>query len=358
MVYYIIEQENFMKKWRIKELSDLTKTSVRMLRHYDKIGLLKPSYRESYGYRCYTEPDLVRLQQIIALKYFGFKLSTIKDILQDHTNIYAHLQAQGQVIKKEADHLYQVHELLANILKCLSPSESPDWQDLIKLIERFNMTENLRDQLEKSWAGENLTGSQFEEYLFLYEQFPAEFVERDEIINRINENLVGDPEGEEGEKISDFMHKFAKQMKRYFLNNVKLGSSLLESIQSGKLTQLELSPEGASWLSRAILSYWLKRWDNLYEKILINLQNNPQGKDGEELAQEWRYLIEDYFSSGSKEFMTGLLLWQEFARQNDKVKSMQEPAKVEDMIKEIHIKILFNPEASSWIVQALDFHSE
>ena len=71
-----------MKVWHIKEISELTKTSIRMSRHYDKIGLLEPSYRESNGYRCYTAPDLAKLQQIVALKYFGFNLSIIKNILQ------------------------------------------------------------------------------------------------------------------------------------------------------------------------------------------------------------------------------------------------------------------------------------
>jgi len=80
-----------MTEWHIKEISDLTKTSIRMLRHYDKIGLLKPSYRSANGYRCYTAQDLAKLQQIIALRYFGFSLETVKTILQKHHNIYAHL---------------------------------------------------------------------------------------------------------------------------------------------------------------------------------------------------------------------------------------------------------------------------
>src|SRR5579872_2018800 len=110
-----------MTEWRIKEISDMTNTSIRMLRHYDKIGLLKPSYRSSNGYRCYTAPDLAKLQQIIALKYFGFDLSTIKDILQKHHNIYAHLQAQQQVLKQQSAHLQQVNVVLEDILKRLSP---------------------------------------------------------------------------------------------------------------------------------------------------------------------------------------------------------------------------------------------
>ena len=67
-----------MAQWRIKEISDLTKISVRMLRHYDALGLLKPSMRTSSGYRLYSEADLATLQQINALKFFGFSLSQIK----------------------------------------------------------------------------------------------------------------------------------------------------------------------------------------------------------------------------------------------------------------------------------------
>ena len=141
-----------MTKWHIKEISDLTQISIRMLRHYDKIGLLQPSYRESNGYRCYTEPDLAKLQQIIALRYFGFSLSNIKDILQRHSNVYAHLQAQQQVIKKQKEHLLRVSQVLEEILKRRSSSMSPDWSDLLLLIEGYQMTENLRDKLKNSWA--------------------------------------------------------------------------------------------------------------------------------------------------------------------------------------------------------------
>src|SRR3990167_818794 len=184
-----------MKEWRIKEISDLTKTSIRMLRHYDKIGLLKPSYRSSNGYRCYTAQDLAKLQQIIALRYFGFDLNTVKAILQKHHNIYAHLQAQQQVVKEQSDHLQQVNVALGDILKCLSPSETPNWNDLITLIEGYRMTENLRDKLKKAWVGQKLSESKFEEYLAIYEQFPEEFAARDKIIEQINNKELGDPAG-------------------------------------------------------------------------------------------------------------------------------------------------------------------
>jgi DNA-binding transcriptional MerR regulator len=343
-----------MKVWHIKEISDLTKTSIRMLRHYDKIGLLEPSYREANGYRCYTAPDLAKLQQIVALKYFGFNLSTIKNILHKHNNVYAHLQAQQQVIKKQSDHLQQVHDVLDGILKRLAPSSSPDWNDLLLLIEGFNMTNNLREQLKDSWAGKTLSESQFEEYLFLYEHFPEEFAQRDAIVDEINKNLLGDPEGPDGERVVLFSLDMARKMKQFFTQNLKLSSSVIESIKSGKLTQLEISPEGAHWVGRATLAYWLKRWNGLYDKILENLAEDPKGKAGKELAKEWRTIIDDYFSCGSKDFLNGILLWQETARQDKEMKELKEIPSPQEMMDKFHIKLLFNPNAVSWISTALE----
>lgn len=52
----------------IKQVSDLTEISVRMLHYYDKIGLLKPSNFTDAGYRLYDEEALETLQQILFFK--------------------------------------------------------------------------------------------------------------------------------------------------------------------------------------------------------------------------------------------------------------------------------------------------
>jgi len=46
--------------------------TIRALHHYDRLGLLKPSGRTAAGYRRYTDRDLVRLEQVVALKFIGF----------------------------------------------------------------------------------------------------------------------------------------------------------------------------------------------------------------------------------------------------------------------------------------------
>ncbi len=346
-----------MTTWHIKEISELTQTSIRMLRHYDKIGLLKPSYREANGYRCYTEPDLAKLQQIIALRYFGFSLGRVKDILQKHTNIYAHLQAQQHVLKKQEEHVLQVNHVLKEVLSRLSPSASPDTNDLLSIIEVFKMTENLRDKLKKSWAGTALTESQFEDYLYLYEQFPEEFAKRDALIEEINQQNVGDPEGEDGERIATFMQHLANKMRRFFTEQIKLSSSIMESIQSGQLTQLELTPEGIHWLSRAMLATALKRWNNLYNQIVDNISSPPEGELGKQLAREWRELIDNFLASGNKDYLIGILLWQNIAHQSHEVSQLKAQSSLQEMLKPWSIKLLYNPDASAWISKALETHA-
>lgn len=65
----------------IGELADQTGLSLRTIRHYDEIGLLKPSGRSEGGFRLYTQPDLERLLLIRRMKPLGFALEEMIDLL-------------------------------------------------------------------------------------------------------------------------------------------------------------------------------------------------------------------------------------------------------------------------------------
>ena len=68
---------------RIGEFSKLSRVSVRMLRHYDEIGLLKPAEIDCFtDYRYYREDQLPTVGRITALKDMGFSLSDIVKILE------------------------------------------------------------------------------------------------------------------------------------------------------------------------------------------------------------------------------------------------------------------------------------
>ena len=67
---------------KIGDFSKLSRVSIRMLRHYDDMGLLKPAEIDAFtGYRYYREDQLFVIGRITALKDMGFALADIVRIL-------------------------------------------------------------------------------------------------------------------------------------------------------------------------------------------------------------------------------------------------------------------------------------
>jgi len=68
---------------KIGDFSKLSRISIRMLRHYDEIGLLVPESVDKFtGYRYYREEQLLLANRINSLKDMGFSLSVISEILK------------------------------------------------------------------------------------------------------------------------------------------------------------------------------------------------------------------------------------------------------------------------------------
>ena len=76
---------------KIGDFSKLSRITIRMLRHYDEIDLLKPATVDEWtGYRYYDEVQLLTANKIQLLKNLGFGLSAIKEVLahfDDYTEI-------------------------------------------------------------------------------------------------------------------------------------------------------------------------------------------------------------------------------------------------------------------------------
>ena len=72
-----------MIKYTVKHIAKLSGVSVRTLHHYDKIDLLKPNSRSESGYRLYGEAELLKLQQILFYKEFGFSLTEVANMFKD-----------------------------------------------------------------------------------------------------------------------------------------------------------------------------------------------------------------------------------------------------------------------------------
>ena len=67
----------------VTEVSREYGVSARMLRHYEKLGLISSERREGYAYRVYRTEDIRRLRQILVLRKLRLSLKEIGEVLSD-----------------------------------------------------------------------------------------------------------------------------------------------------------------------------------------------------------------------------------------------------------------------------------
>ena len=79
----------------IGQLAEKTGLSLRTIRHYDEVGLLKPSGRTEGGFRLYSNEDLSRLLLIRRMKPLGFSLGEMTDLLDIIDNLDADADADA-----------------------------------------------------------------------------------------------------------------------------------------------------------------------------------------------------------------------------------------------------------------------
>jgi len=102
----------------IKQVSDLTGISVRMLHYYDKIGLLKPSNFTDAGYRLYDDETLETLQQILFFKELDIPLKDVKEIMASaHFDKMQSLKSHEKLLILKRNRLNGLIELVNKTLK-------------------------------------------------------------------------------------------------------------------------------------------------------------------------------------------------------------------------------------------------
>ena len=89
--------------FKIGEFSKLGQVSTHRLRHYDKLGLLKPNHIDRLtGYRYYTVEQLAQLNRIVALRKLGFSLEQVAQLLAGQDELSAE-QLRGMLMMRQAE---------------------------------------------------------------------------------------------------------------------------------------------------------------------------------------------------------------------------------------------------------------
>ena len=130
---------------KIGDFSKLSRVSIRMLRHYDDIGLLKPAETDDFtGYRYYREDQLFIVARITALKDMGFPLADIVRILEiydDKEKLDGFLAARQKELAEQAKETEYKLMLLDAARKRLGKEQKMNYDVTIKTIpERYAAT--------------------------------------------------------------------------------------------------------------------------------------------------------------------------------------------------------------------------
>ena len=87
--------------FRIGQFSRLSQVSVKTLRYYDEIGLLKAARIDEFtGYRYYSMDQLPRLNMLLVLKDLGFSLEQVADLMEDSLSVE---QVRGMLRLRRAE---------------------------------------------------------------------------------------------------------------------------------------------------------------------------------------------------------------------------------------------------------------
>ena len=200
--------------YKIKQFANMVGVSVRMLRHYDKIGLLIPENINQFnGYRYYGVKNLETIQQILFFKELDFSLREIKNIINDVSfNKHEALIMQRNLLSIQKDRL----ENMVNFIDRLLSTGEIDMSKQIKQVlnqDDFNnqKLEYAKEAQDKWGATNSYKQSQKSMAQYSKEDVTNLNIQQQEIYQKI---AVLMPLGIDDKKVQEKIHQA-----RMFINN-------------------------------------------------------------------------------------------------------------------------------------------
>ena len=189
--------------YKTAEFAKLAGVTARTLHHYDRLGLLKPTGRTAKGHRLYGERDFARLQQIVTLKFIGFPLKQIKNILnRDSFDLATELRSQRDIIVEQRRRLELAVKAIERVEGVLASTDVPDWEVFAEIIEVINM------QKDMEWTNKYYSEEAKQKIADRAATVPREVIEQAQqdwpaLINEVEAALGEDPASEKAQALAD-----------------------------------------------------------------------------------------------------------------------------------------------------------
>ena len=233
------------RPYRVGEFAALTGVSIRTLHHYDRIDLLRPSARSESGYRLYAEADLLRLQQILTLRYLGFQLAQIRDLLaRPDFDLLASLRIQRRALRDRIAELERIDASLAELLERRLASGGWDWALVA------GAAASLQDSLTRKGTKmqEYYTPEQMQQFEELRNQVPPEEIQAVEqgwtaLLAELRANRDLDPASPKAQALAERWDQLTQAVVDGFRGNQELLDAVAENYRQDRFVGVEGAPQ-------------------------------------------------------------------------------------------------------------------
>ncbi|MGM2818215.1 MerR family transcriptional regulator [Bacillus cereus group sp. Bce001] len=146
--------------WMISEFASVGDVTVRTLRYYDKINLLKPSNYTEGGHRLYTKDDLYVLQQIQSFKHLGFSLGEIQNIILQRDietkEFLRQMHFQRELLLAEQERIAKVLSHMDEMRKKFQKEERVDVALFSSFLQTFIWEKENKEWLEEHFSTDSV----------------------------------------------------------------------------------------------------------------------------------------------------------------------------------------------------------
>lgn len=141
-----------MTEWPIRDLSRATGLTSRTLRHYEQIGLLRPSRVASNGYRFYGDAEISRLYRILSLRALGLPLATIQLTLDTDTSLSAALESHLALLEERRDRTVQQIAVVEHTLDSVRKGQTMTIQEVFAGFDQSQYESEIRTRWgDQAW---------------------------------------------------------------------------------------------------------------------------------------------------------------------------------------------------------------
>jgi MerR family transcriptional regulator, thiopeptide resistance regulator len=134
----------------IQEVARLAGTTSRTLRHYDDVGLVRPSRVGANGYRYYDADALVRLQRVLLLRGLGLGIPAIAEVLAGQTDDAHALEGHLRWLHDERERLGRQ---IASVERTIRSMEGGEQIMAEQMFDGFDHTQYEAEVTER-WGAE------------------------------------------------------------------------------------------------------------------------------------------------------------------------------------------------------------